>query len=457
MLTMARITGTNGVPLGIRRPTERLKLKKDIQTANLLPPENDGSRPRRCRWSPKSVTENGIHNPLGMPTALTSPMTPEQLEAYALQLRIKEITQKLYMNDVVPTHRERSPSPPPTYDNSGRRTNTREVRYRQKLEDERHALVVKAVKTIPEYKLPPDYRKPTKTEEKIYLPINEFPEVKFIGQLLGCRGEDLKAMETKSGAKIYIRGKGSVKEGKSRKDHDRNLGEEDLHCLIQADTEEKVAAAVALVQQVIETAASVPEEQNELKRKQLINVAKKNGTYRDDEGQRCLKCGEPGHRKYNCPQAAAFNANVVCYRCNQAGHLQKDCKSDLTQGRRPDEDQEYKDFMTEIGGGIREPKPTAVVNTVSNVPWRPTQYHAPPPCLSLTSSQQPKIPSFERSPGMAVAPGTSHPTMTSYPPPPAGLGTYEFGNLPPPPAASFSSPPPPPPTWNFPPPPPAWG
>jgi hypothetical protein len=61
-------------------------------------------------------------------------------------------------------------------------------------------------------------------------------------------------METKSGAKIAIRGKGSVKEGKGRSDaaHTSNQ-EEDLHCLIMADTEEKVNKAKELIHQVIET------------------------------------------------------------------------------------------------------------------------------------------------------------------------------------------------------------
>jgi splicing factor 1 len=48
-------------------------------------------------------------------------------------------------------------------------------------------------------------------------------------------------MESESGAKIAIRGKGSVKEGKGRSDAAAmsNL-EEDLHCLVTADSEEKV-------------------------------------------------------------------------------------------------------------------------------------------------------------------------------------------------------------------------
>lgn len=61
-------------------------------------------------------------------------------------------------------------------------------------------------------------------------------------------------METESGAKIAIRGKGSVKEGKGRSDaaHTSNQ-EEDLHCLIMADTEDKVNKAKELIHRIIET------------------------------------------------------------------------------------------------------------------------------------------------------------------------------------------------------------
>ena len=115
-------------------------------------------------------------------------------------------------------------------------------------------------------------------------------------------------METESGAKIAIRGKGSVKEGKGRSDaaHTSNQ-EEDLHCLIMADTEDKVNKAKKLIHNVIETvrclyvllfentanhrkAASIPEGQNELKRNQLRELAALNGTLRDDENQACQNC-----------------------------------------------------------------------------------------------------------------------------------------------------------------------
>jgi len=61
-------------------------------------------------------------------------------------------------------------------------------------------------------------------------------------------------METESGAKISIRGKGSIKEGKARQDGVLAPGEEeDLHCLVTADSEEKIAKAVKLINKIIET------------------------------------------------------------------------------------------------------------------------------------------------------------------------------------------------------------
>jgi len=150
-------------------------------------------------------------------------------------------------------------------------------------------------------------------------------------------------METESQAKIAIRGKGSVKEGKGRSDaaHTSNQ-EEDLHCLIMADTEEKINKAKKLIHNVIETvspksrllfscslrhfqAASIPEGQNELKRNQLRELAALNGTLRDDENQACQNCGQIGHRKYDCPEAKNFTANIICRVCGNAGHMARDC------------------------------------------------------------------------------------------------------------------------------------
>lgn len=225
------ITGSNNIPLGNRRrfggdnaddggynpaaPAEglsELKRGRSPQRGKSSPispfkssahgrnTDVDGPRqPRkkRNRWG--DASENKAAGLMGLPTAIYSAMTTEQLDAYTLHLRIEEITQKLKINDVVPADNDRyiclllpqnllltahrSPSPPPQYDNFGRRVNTREFRYRKRLEDERHKLVEKAMKTLPNYHPPADYRRPTKTQEKVYVPVNDYPEINFSMEL----------------------------------------------------------------------------------------------------------------------------------------------------------------------------------------------------------------------------------------------------------------------------------
>ncbi|KAK9462619.1 putative branchpoint-bridging protein [Lipomyces oligophaga] len=345
--------------------------------------EGPRKRKRKNRWG--SASDNHVVNLISLPTSISGDMTPEQIEAYVLNLRIEEISQKLRINDLVPKEGDRSPSPPPQYDGNGKRINTREVRYRKKLEDERHKLVEKAIKTIPDFKPPADYRRPLKTQEKIFIPSREYPGTNFIGQLIGPRGNTLKKMETESGAKIAIRGKGSVKEGKGRSDAAfQSNSEEDLHCLIIADTEEKVQKAIKLVNKVIQSAIDIPEGQNELKRNQLRELAALNGTLRDDENQACQNCGELGHRKYDCPNQRNYTANIICRICGNAGHFARDCRERPTEYGRFREpvnqqggdanDREYERLMLEltgqappsndsgprgaIEGGFREPAPT---------------------------------------------------------------------------------------------------
>ncbi|KAL1872674.1 Splicing factor 1 [Diaporthe australafricana] len=303
---------------------------------SLNPPGRNAGWPRRARksrWGPETQTAEIS----GLKTAITTPMTPEQIDAHALRVRIEEISQKLRAGDSAPApHSKRSPSPTPEYDASGRRTNTRQRRYRQRLEEERQALVGAAMNTNPGYQPPHDFRNFQRRlfTEKVYIPVFDFPGVNFIGQILGPRGQSLKEMNNQSGADIAIRGKGSVKEGRaghSRADRNNTATattddqQGPLHCLIRADTQEKLNHAKRLVNEVIEGAASTPEDQNQRKRGQLRQLAVNNGTFRDDEHQVCENCGQDGHRRYSCPMPARFVANVTCYSCKSAGHIARDC------------------------------------------------------------------------------------------------------------------------------------
>ncbi|KAI1762009.1 eukaryotic type KH-domain (KH-domain type I) [Hypoxylon sp. FL1150] len=277
---------------------------------------------RRSRWGPEaSVME--------MTTSVTAAMTSEQIDAYVLHLRIEEITHKLSMNDIVPANRHRRcPSPEPQYDSSSRRTNTSYHRQKESLEKERHSLIQTALHKFPNYNPPQDYVQNSirwrKIKEKVYIPVKEFPEVNFIGQILGPRGRSLTKMNDQSHATIQFRGRGSVKEGKGRR-HRRNSEwvatddhQEPLHCLITADTQQSVDRAKELIQEVVETAITIPELENDRKREQLRDLAKVNGTFRDYEGT------EHGA---NMIRTLPATTGIVCYHCDGVGHLSRDCRT----------------------------------------------------------------------------------------------------------------------------------
>lgn len=217
-------------------------------------PRSDEPRKRRSRWGDAKTDMPGL------PAVIGGNVSSSELDSYAIHVRLEEINRKLSSGDVVPPERMRSPSPPPTYDGQGRRTNTREIRYRKRLEDERMRLVDKALKSDPNFRPPMEYqmlKRNTRPQEKVYIPKDEFPEINFFGLLVGPRGNSLKKMESESGAKISIRGKGSVKPGKERNDQYGNDEHEELHCLVMADTQEKVDRCVALINRVIETVSPV--------------------------------------------------------------------------------------------------------------------------------------------------------------------------------------------------------
>ncbi|KAI9317642.1 hypothetical protein BX666DRAFT_1939399 [Dichotomocladium elegans] len=531
---MWKPTGTNVVPLGTKRrfgdnspeqgdssafesemrpsfpESDRTEFKSSSQnpatttTAASSAPTNDNDnsegkrerkRERKSRWGDETKKVNIP----GMPTSLPK-LSQQQADNYVLQIRLEEINRKLRIGDVVPAERDRSPSPEPVYNAEGKRVNTREQRYRKKLEEERHKLVEQAMKTIPNFRPPTDYKRPTRIHEKVYIPAKEFPEINFIGQLIGPRGNTLKGMENESGAKISIRGRGSVKEGKARTDAASNSAqEEDLHCLVMADSEEKVKKAVKLIEKIIETSATLPEGQNELKRNQLRELAALNGTLRDDENQTCINCGGIGHRRYECPERQNYTISLTCRICGGRGHTARDClhRNDpeyMQHARERDQhlDSEYMNLMAELGekvpddGGERRPFGGAGSGAAGDksAPWQrasstgglpPWQQReqaggAPPPPLPAGGSGGPAPwakPSYgppgghqygQQQPGYYQGYGGGYGSYGSYG---GGYQAYDTSPPPPPPSggAPWAQPPPPPPPpggdgWDASPPPP---
>ncbi|XP_034660163.1 splicing factor 1 isoform X1 [Drosophila subobscura] len=323
-------------------------------------------RKRKSRWG---GTENDKTFIPGMPTILPSTLDPAQQEAYLVQFQIEEISRKLRTGDLGITQNpeERSPSPEPIYSSDGKRLNTREFRYRKRLEEQRHQLIVKMQAVNPEFKPPADYKPPvTRVSDKVLIPQEQHPDINFVGLLIGPRGNTLKAMEKDTGAKIIIRGKGSVKEGKvGRKDGQPLPGEDEpLHAFITAPNPEAVRKAVDKIKDVIRQGIEVPEGHNDLRRMQLRELAQLNGTLRENDILRCT-CGSTDHKSWQCPDKPIITNTIVCTSCGGTGHLTKDCRNKRPGSGAPGMacedsqakiDEEYMSLMAELGEG---PPPAA--------------------------------------------------------------------------------------------------
>jgi splicing factor 1 len=74
---------------------------------------------------------------VALPQSLLGDSSDPRIRALHQQLR--EVDRKLEQGIVeLPPEGQRSPSPEPVYDRNGIRLNTREIRYREKLLDQRH-------------------------------------------------------------------------------------------------------------------------------------------------------------------------------------------------------------------------------------------------------------------------------------------------------------------------------
>ncbi|KAM4692853.1 KH domain-containing RNA-binding protein QKI isoform 9-T10 [Discoglossus pictus] len=124
-------------------------------------------------------------------------------------------------------------------------------------------------------------------QEKLYVPVKEYPDFNFVGRILGPRGLTAKQLEAETGCKIMVRGKGSMRD---KKKEEQNRGKpnwehlnEDLHVLITVEdaqnrAELKLKRAVEEVKKLLVPAA---EGEDSLKKMQLMELAILNGTYRD--------------------------------------------------------------------------------------------------------------------------------------------------------------------------------
>lgn len=298
--------------------------------------------------------------------ALSNTNNPE-LES--LQLRLRKANARLSnleveatrIDSLPHTHPDRSPSPPPIYGPDGTRKNTRANRWKEKYTEER----ADCLERIMELKgmRAPGFLTKRKRSRKIPIPVEDHPTYNFIGLIIGPRGKTQKDMEGKTGCKIAIRGKGSVKEGARGRRNGVPLEGEDepLHVVITGEDPAAIDAAAEMITSML---VVIDDEKNVHKQNQLRELALLNGTLKDEEW--CNLCGEKGHRNFECPKrfsaasgGVGSGLQIKCAICGDTSHPTRDCKMVKSNDGSGGEDKvnkerqldsDYSAFMAELDG-----------------------------------------------------------------------------------------------------------
>eukprot|EP00871_Galdieria_phlegrea_P003104 jgi/Galph1/3795/GphlegSOOS_G2508.1 len=304
--------------------------------------QQERRRRRRSRWESIDVKEN---------------------EMRELKTKLDALTRLINSGNIPVDELCRSPSPEPIYDAKGRRVNTRADRARDKLEEER-LRICERLKILDPYFQPPPGIRPLRVSEKMYLPVNDYPNVNFIGLILGPRGNTHKRLEKDFNCRIAIRGKGSVKDGRNRvpapDDND------DLHVVVTSegtDAKERVRKCLEKIQELITV---MDDEQNEHKQAQLRELAALNGTLRDRDN----------FRKDELLRGASgmFSNSINCKICGDSSHPTVDCPRKYKNPDNADLDAEYQSFLEELGGtsshDMKTNENSSVVTCLENKPQR---------------------------------------------------------------------------------------
>ncbi|KAK7270502.1 hypothetical protein RIF29_23694 [Crotalaria pallida] len=269
-----------------RAPVDKLASKEEAGSSgnrkrSRWEPQTDGdgikeddetSKRRKTRWS-NIDTQIENPSPLQLPVSTEDfvIVSDKEQNIQRLKAELLEINQKLLR----PLHDDRP----------------EEARLREELVHRRQNIISALIKLKPIF-VPPLDSKPPTFFKKLYIPVKEYPDYNFVGLIIGPRGNTQKKMEKETGAKILLRGKGSMKTPSEEDPQD-----DDLHVLIEANDQKSLDAAVGMVEKLL---IPMEDRRNEHKLAQLKELAVlKMDALRDKNV--CCVCGEHGHRRYACP------------------------------------------------------------------------------------------------------------------------------------------------------------
>ncbi|GMP48836.1 hypothetical protein CsSME_00016053 [Camellia sinensis var. sinensis] len=123
---------------------------------------------------------------------------------------------------------------------------------------------------------------------RLEIPVDSYPNFNFVGRLLGPRGNSLKRVEASTGCRVFIRGKGSIKDPDKEEILRGRPGYEHLndplHILVEAELPANIVdVRLRQAREIIEELLKpVDESQDIYKRQQLRELAMLNSNFREE-------------------------------------------------------------------------------------------------------------------------------------------------------------------------------
>ncbi|XP_078181821.1 RNA-binding KH domain-containing protein isoform X1 [Carex rostrata] len=126
---------------------------------------------------------------------------------------------------------------------------------------------------------------------RLDVPADKYPNFNFVGRLLGPRGNSLKRVEATTQCRVYIRGRGSVKDSVKVLEEDKLRDKpgyehlnDPLHVLVEAEfpadiVDTRLNQAVSILEDLLKP---VDESMDYYKKQQLRELAILNGTLREE-------------------------------------------------------------------------------------------------------------------------------------------------------------------------------
>ena len=121
-----------------------------------------------------------------------------------------------------------------------------EVAARKDMEEEYSRLIRALLKSLPGYVPPADWV-PQKAWKKVWLPVDEYPQINFVALILGPKGATHVKLQEQSKCRVELRGRDVMSQTQSAKE-----ARLPLHVFIEGENEDDVDNAVSLLAQFID-------------------------------------------------------------------------------------------------------------------------------------------------------------------------------------------------------------